>query len=188
MIINRQSLYLFPLVIFAILLVFLWKGLSLDPHKLPSALLNKPMPPFQLSTVQMPTQLLTDKNLRGHVVLLNVWATWCVSCRAEHPVLMDIARDYSIPIYGIDYKDNRLSTLEWLQQLGNPYTAIGFDGAGNVAIDWGVYGTPETFIIDKEGIIRYKFIGPLTEDAWQNELLPIVQGLQRRSLVTHEGV
>ena len=178
LLINRQFLFVFPLILFAILIVFLWRGLSLDPHKLPSVLLNKPIPQFQLSSVQNQEQLFTDKNLQGQVSLLNVWATWCVSCREEHPVLMDIARNYSVPIYGFDYKDNRASALQWLQQWGNPYTMVGFDGAGNVAIDWGVYGTPETFIIDKEGVIRYKFIGSLTEDAWQNELLPIVQKLE----------
>ena len=138
--------------------MFLWKGLSLDPHKLPSALLNKSVPQFQLSTVQDSGQMFTDRNLHGQISLLNVWATWCSSCREEHPVLMDIERDYQIPIYGFDYKDQRISAIQWLQQLGNPYTLIGFDNSGSVAIDWGVYGTPETFIIDKNGIIRYKFI------------------------------
>lgn len=181
MLFKRQLLFIFPLFVFTILTVFLWKGLSLDPHKLPSALLNKPVPKFQLTTVSEAGQLFTDRNLHGQISLLNVWATWCSSCRVEHLVLMDIEHDYQIPIYGLDYKDQRLSAIQWLQQVGNPYKLVGFDGSGSVAIDWGVYGTPETFIIDKNGIIRYKFIGPLTQEAWQEELLPIVRGLQEKS-------
>ena len=176
---NRPFLFILPLFIFAILLVFLWKGLSLDPHKLPSALLNKSVPQFQLSTVQNSQQIFTEKDLNGKISLFNVWATWCESCRDEHSVLMDIERDYQIPIYGLDYKDQRLSAVQWLHQFGNPYKLVGFDGNGTVAIDWGVYGTPETFVIDKSGYIRYKFIGPLTIEAWRDELLPIVRKLQK---------
>lgn len=175
---NRQFLFLLPILIFAFLFLFLWKGLSLDPHKLPSALLNKPVPQFLLGTVLSPNQTFTNKDLRGKITLLNVWATWCVSCRDEHPVLMEIARDYQIPIYGLDYKDQRLSAAQWLHEFGNPYKLVGFDGNGSVAIDWGVYGTPETFVIDKAGFIRYKFIGPLTEDDWQKKVLPVIKGLQ----------
>jgi cytochrome c biogenesis protein CcmG/thiol:disulfide interchange protein DsbE len=164
-----------------ILVVFLWQGLSLDPHKLPSALLNKSVPQFKLSTIQGTDQQFTDQNLRGKISLLNVWASWCMSCRDEHSVLMDIARDYQIPIYGVDYKDQRSAAIEWLQQFGDPYKLVGFDGDGSVAIDWGVYGTPETFVIDKAGVIRYKFIGPLTEEAWQEEILPVVKRLQEKS-------
>lgn len=162
-------------------MVFLWRGLSLDPHKLPSALLNKSVPSFRLTTLQNENQFFTDKNLRGQVALLNVWATWCESCQQEHPILMEITRDYRITVYGLDYKDTRLSAKTFLQQSGNPYSLVGFDGKGNVAIDWGVYGTPETFVIDKSGIIRYKYIGPLTNDVWFNELLPLIKDLQTKS-------
>lgn len=186
--IDRQIVFIFPLLLFSILMVFLWKGLRLDPHKLPSALLNKPVPQFQLTTVQNEDQFFTDKNLRGQVVLLNVWATWCESCQEEHPELMEIARDYRVTIYGLDYKDTRASAKTFLQQYGNPYTLVGFDGDGDVAIDWGVYGTPETFIIDKSGIIRYKYIGPLTDDVWVNNLLPIVKSLQENNSNMRKGI
>ncbi len=162
-------------------MVFLWKGLSLDPHKLPSALLDRPVPFFQLTTLQNEGQFFTNKTLQGRVTLVNVWATWCESCREEHAELLDIARDYQVPIYGLDYKDERDAAKQWLQQFGDPYAMVGFDNNGNVAIDWGVYGTPETFVIDKAGVIRYKFIGPLTDTEWRNELLPVVRKLQENA-------
>lgn len=162
-------------------MVFLWRGLSLDPHKLPSALLNKPVPSFRLTTLQNEYQFFTDKNLKGQVALLNVWASWCESCQEEHSTLLEIAHDNDVSLYGLDYKDTRAAAVTMLQQFGDPYKMVGFDGNGNVAIDWGVYGTPETFVIDKNGIIRYKYIGPLTDAVWVNELLPLIKDLQKKS-------
>lgn len=170
-----------PLIIFIIMVLFFWRGLGLDPHAVPSALINTPTPGFNLNRLEQPGVKLNNKIFKGQVSLLNVWATWCVSCADEHPVLIDIAHSKVVPIYGLDYKDNRQDALSWLKRYGNPYRAIGFDHNGSVAINWGVYGTPETFIIDKEGKIRYKQIGPITTEVWQQKLLPIVKQLQRDS-------
>lgn len=170
-----------PFILFLILVIFFWRGLHIDPRELPSVLINKPAPQIDLPTLQNTKQLLTTKNLMGHVSLVNVWATWCEACAEEHPVLVDIAATKKIMIYGLDYKDQRNAALNWLHNYGNPYHAIGFDEDGMVAINWGVYGAPETFVIDKQGIIRYKFIGPITQVVWQNEILPIVEKLQKVS-------
>ncbi len=170
-----------PLIIFIIMVWFFWSGLSLNPHLVPSALLNTPVPEFNLNRLEQPSVKLTNKIFKDHVSLLNVWATWCVSCADEHPVLIDIAHSKIVPIYGLDYKDDRHDAVAWLKRFGNPYHAIGFDRRGSVAIDWGVYGTPETFIIDKQGRIRYKQIGPITTQLWQQKLLPIVKKLQQES-------
>lgn len=176
---NWQRLGLiFPLIVFILLGVFLWRGLSLHPHRIPSALINKPAPVFTLSDVENTANTFSNKDLIGHVSLVNVWASWCISCRVEHPVLVDIARTSHVPIYGIDYKDSRVNARHWLKTYGNPYTKIGFDPHGNVAINWGVYGTPETFVIDKHGIIRDKFIGPITPNDWKEKLLPEVEKLK----------
>ncbi len=175
---NKSRLqFLAPLVIFIVLAVFLWRGLSLDPRQLPSPLINKPVPTFKLITLEDAQQNFSNKNLLGHVSLVNVWATWCITCQVEHPILMDIAHASPIPIYAIDYKDDRATALKWLQSHGNPYKMVGFDGDGKVSINWGVYGTPETFVVDKKGIIRYKLIGVLTPEVWQHEILPLIDKL-----------
>lgn len=166
-----------PLFIFTALLLFFWRGLHLDPHQLPSALLNQPAPTFDLVTLENPQQHLTQKTFLGQVSLLHVWATWCETCQQEHPLLMDLARQQTIPIYAFDYKDNTAAAKKWLSQYGNPYRAIGFDHNGNVSIDWGVYGTPETFVIDRQGVIRYKVIGPLTRAVWQQSIAPLLKQL-----------
>jgi cytochrome c biogenesis protein CcmG/thiol:disulfide interchange protein DsbE len=167
---KQRFLLLFPLLFFVALAVVLWRGLSLNPQQLPSALINKPIPVFALSELHHPETLFSEHQLYGHVTLLNVWATWCSNCRLEHPVLIDISQTQHIPIYGLDYKDSRTRAIQWLQQYGNPYRAVGFDQEGKVAINFGVYGTPETFIIDQHGIIRFKHIGPITQDVWENEI------------------
>lgn len=168
-----------PIILFLILCFFLWRGLSLNPRELPSPFINKPVPRFSLPELYHPDQKFNSAELQGHVSLLNVFASWCISCRVEHPVLMDLKSQKSVMIYGLDYKDSRNTVLKWLQKSGNPYQKIGFDEMGNTAINLGVYGTPETFVIDKQGIIRYKYIGPITEGVWQSELQPEVQKLAR---------
>jgi len=179
---TKKSLFsLIPLVIFLGVGIFLWRGLNLDPTKVPSVLINKPTPNFSLSTVKDPNKQLTNQLFKGHVSLLNVWATWCVSCRVEHPVLMEIKKLDKVKIYGLDYKDKRPLASKWLEKRGNPYVKSLFDPTGRAAIDWGVYGTPETFIIDKKGFIRYKFIGPMTMQDWQETVYPIVKRLEGKS-------
>lgn len=171
--------YLLPLGIFIVLVAFLGVGLTLDPRRVPSPLVDKPMPPFELPRLKVGDQLISDRDLKGRVSLFNVWASWCVACRQEHPVLLDLARTGEVPIYGLNYKDQRSDALNWLAQLGDPYVATAFDLEGRVGIDWGVYGVPETFVIDPQGIIRYKQIGPVTPKALQEEILPLVRRLQK---------
>ncbi len=167
------------------LAVVLRQGLSLDPRRLPSALINKPLPDFNLATVEGGAPIrFTQKTFLGKVSLLNVWASWCASCQTEHPVLMKIAKTHEVNIYGLDYKDKRADAHRWLKTLGNPYVDVGFDEQGSLGIDLGVYGTPETYIIDQDGIIRYKWVGPLTDAVWEQELLPIVQKLTRGGVST----
>lgn len=170
--------YLLPLALFLALAGLLYKGLSLDPHEVPSPLIGKPAPPFSLPRLKQPGTTLSDADLKGKVWLLNVWATWCVACRAEHPLLMQLAKSRRVEIYGLNYKDKRDDAKRWLVQYGDPYSANAFDADGRVGIDWGVYGTPETFIIDQHGIIRHKHIGPITVDVIRDEILPIVEQLE----------
>jgi len=174
----RHLRYLVPLAIFAVLAAFLYRGLSLDPKLVPSPLVGKPAPAFSLTRLEDPDATITDADLKGKVSLLNIWATWCVSCRAEHEVLVRLAKTGKVDIYGLNYKDDRAQALRWLQQLGNPYVTNAFDQDGRVGIDWGVYGAPETFIIDRQGIIRHKHIGPLTDQIVRDEILPLVTQLQ----------
>ncbi len=173
--------YVIPLVLFVVLVVFLAVGLSLNPRLVPSPLIGKPAPAFTLPEVQDPAKTLSRQDLLGKVSLLNVWASWCVSCRAEHPLLMEIARSGQVQVYGLNYKDQRQDALRWLQSYGDPYLASAFDENGRVGIDWGVYGTPETFVVDRKGTIRYKVIGPVTEEVWEKELLPLVKKLDAES-------
>lgn len=170
--------YLLPLALFLAMAALLYKGLSIDPRHVPSPLVGKPAPAFTLTRLRQPEVTLSDTQLRGEVSLLNVWATWCVSCRAEHGVLMQLAESGRVPIYGLNYKDERPAALRWLAQFGDPYRANAFDADGRVGIDWGVYGTPETFVIDKQGVIRHKYTGPLTREIVQRELLPMIAQLQ----------
>jgi cytochrome c biogenesis protein CcmG/thiol:disulfide interchange protein DsbE len=177
----RYVKYLAPLAIFIVLMAFLYRGLSIDPKLVPSPLIGKPMPAFTLSRLSDPASTISDSELKGDVSLFNVWATWCVSCRAEHEVLVALAKSGKVKIYGLNYKDQRDAARRWLQQLGNPYVANAFDEDGRVGIDWGVYGAPETFVIDREGIIRHKHIGPLTVDVINSEILPLVDQLRSSS-------
>jgi len=169
--------YLTPLVLFLALAALLYRGLALNPREVPSPLIGKPAPEFTLPELKDTSRQLSHSDFLGKVSLLNVWATWCVSCRAEHPLLMQLARQ-GVTIYGLDYKDSREDAKRWLQRFGDPYVANAFDADGRVGIDWGVYGTPETFVIDQHGIIRHKHIGPLTQEAIQREILPLIQKLK----------
>jgi cytochrome c biogenesis protein CcmG, thiol:disulfide interchange protein DsbE len=168
-----------PLAIFAILIGFLYVGLNRDPREVPSPLLDKPAPAFALSQLHDPASQLTNADLKGKVWLLNVWASWCVSCRVEHPLLMQLAASNLVPVYGLDYKDKPDAGRAWLAQNGNPYTLSAVDLDGRVGIDYGVYGVPETFLIDKQGVVRYKQIGPLTVESLQQKILPLVRELQK---------
>jgi cytochrome c biogenesis protein CcmG, thiol:disulfide interchange protein DsbE len=174
----RYLRYLAPLAIFALLVAFLYRGLSLDPKLVPSPLIGKPMPTFTLTRLDNPAATISDADFKGKVTLLNVWATWCVSCRQEHETLVQLAKTGQVDIYGLNYKDNREDAKRWLSRFGNPYVANAFDSDGRVGIDWGVYGAPETFIIDREGIIRHKHIGPLTTEIINDEILPLVAKLK----------
>ncbi len=175
---QKNLLFIIPLAVFAIMVIFLAIGLRLDPREVPSPLIGKPAPTFSLPQVADAGKTLSPADFKGQVVLLNVWASWCVSCRQEHPVLVQLARQQQVALYGLNYKDQRAAANSWLTQFGNPYTASGFDADGRVGIDWGVYGVPETFVIDKAGLIRHKHTGPITPEALENELLPLVRTLQ----------
>jgi len=167
--------YLIPLVLFIAIVGFLWKGLQSDPHQLSSALINKPVAEFSYPSLLNGKKILTQKQFLGHVSLLNIWATWCISCHAEHPVLMDIARSKEVVIYGLDYKDDSTAAKQWLKKYGNPYEDVIADEKGTLAIDFGAYGTPETFVIDGKGIVRYKYVGPISPDAWKDKIEPEVK-------------
>jgi cytochrome c biogenesis protein CcmG, thiol:disulfide interchange protein DsbE len=170
--------FILPLVLFVVLVGFLWHGLSLNPREVPSPLIGKPAPGFELARLDQPAKALSERDLRGQVWLLNVWASWCVSCMDEHPVLVQFSRQNVVPIYGLNYKDKREAALAWLEQHGNPYTLSLSDPDGRVGIDYGVYGVPETYVIDKAGVIRYKRIGPVTQEVLADKILPLVKELQ----------
>ena len=165
--------------IFGGLVALLGYGLTLNPRDVPSPLIGKPAPAFELPQLYEQQKTFSNRDMAGKVWLLNVWASWCVSCRQEHPLLVEFARTNVVPIYGLNYKDTPNDALAWLGQLGDPYTSSVEDRDGRVGIDYGVYGVPETFVIDKVGVIRYKQIGPITPDALKNKILPLVKALQQ---------
>ena len=169
---------LIPLVLFILLVAVLAVGLTRDPSVVESPLVGKPLPQFMLPTLKDPAQVFSSTDLAGQVYLLNVWGSWCIACRDEHPLLMQLAKRKTIPIYGFNYKDTRENALRWLAQFGDPYSRIAFDNDGRTAIDLGVYGAPETFLVDDGGIIVYKHVGPITAGVWQTELLPLINKLQ----------
>ena len=170
---------LIPLGIFLVLVVFLAIGLTRDPREVPSPLINKPAPAFSAPQLQSPDQTFSTKDMLGKVWLLNTWASWCVACRQEHPILMEFAKTKTLPIIGLDYKDKDSEGLKWLARFGNPYDISVTDKDGRIGIDYGVYGVPESFLIDKAGVIRYKQIGPITDDALRDTILPLVRELQK---------
>ncbi|MCD0501409.1 DsbE family thiol:disulfide interchange protein [Bordetella petrii] len=172
----RRLLLLLPLALFLGIAGFLYRGLFLDPARLPSALVGQPFPAFALPALDDPQRNLTQRDILGRPALVNVWATWCPSCRQEHPVLNRLAES-GVLIYGINYKDDRAQARHWLRTLHNPYRLNIEDAAGTLGLDLGVYGAPETFFIDARGVIRNKFVGVIDEATWRDKLAPIYQQL-----------
>jgi cytochrome c biogenesis protein CcmG/thiol:disulfide interchange protein DsbE len=170
--------YIIPLVIFIIMAVFLAVGLNLNPRDIPSPLIDKPAPAFSAPKLGAPSETLSQTDMQGKVWLFNVWASWCVSCRAEHPIMNQLAQQKAAVIVGLNYKDEPDAAKGWLAQLGNPYDVSIMDQDGRIGIDWGVYGVPETFVIDKKGVIRYKHTGPVTAQDVQTIFLPLIAKLQ----------
>ena len=174
-----KAKFLIPLALFGILLGFLAVGLNRDPREVPSPLVNKAAPAFDVPQVDQSDKRFSPADLKGKVWVLNVWASWCVACRVEHPLLVEFSRSHAVPLIGLDYKDKRDDALKFLGQHGNPYDLSAFDGDGRVGIDYGVYGVPETYIIDKNGIIRHKVIGPITAEAMEQTILPLINELKK---------
>ncbi|WP_088282155.1 DsbE family thiol:disulfide interchange protein [Ideonella sp. A 288] len=172
---NKKLLW--PLGIFLVLVAFLGVGLNLNPREVPSPLVGKPAPGFSTASLVAPERVLRKEDMLGKVWLLNVWASWCGACREEHPVLVAYARSGGVPIYGLNYKDQRKDALGWLKDFGNPYVDSLFDLDGRIGIDYGVYGVPETFVIDRAGVIRYKHIGPVTPQVLRDKIEPLLRQL-----------
>ena len=177
---SRRGLSMtLPLSVFVGITILLAIGLTMDPKEVPSPLIDKPVPEFGLPPVQGRRLGLESSDLKGEVSLVNVFASWCVACRQEHPLLMELSRRNLVPIHGLNYKDKPDEAAGWLDALGDPYTHTGADLDGRVGIDWGVYGVPETFVIDKNGNIAYKHIGPISEQDWETKIRPLVEKLQQ---------
>ena len=170
--------FLLPLIIFLVMVGFLAVGLHLDPREVPSPLVGKLAPAFDLPLLDQPEKTFSPKDMLGQVWLLNVWASWCGACREEHPLLVALSKAKLVPLYGMDYKDTRVEAQQWLNEGGNPYVANAMDIDGRVGIDYGVYGVPETYVIDTAGVIAYKQIGPITEQVLRNKIMPLVERLQ----------
>ncbi|HEY6121286.1 MAG TPA: DsbE family thiol:disulfide interchange protein [Pyrinomonadaceae bacterium] len=174
-----MSKFIIPLGLFLVLVAFLAIGLSRDPHEVPSPLINKPAPAFRLPQLKDPTKTFSADDMRGKVWLLNVWASWCITCREEHPLLFEYARSGDVPIYGLNYRDKREDALAWLGELGDPYVLSASDTDARVGINYGVYGAPESYLIDRNGVIRFKQIGPITPDIWQKKIVPLARELNK---------
>lgn len=170
--------YTIPLIIFVGLVLFFAMGLQRNPHHVPSPFINKLAPELGVPRLKAADKMIYREDLLGKPALVNVWASWCVACRAEHQVLLRLAQETDLPIIGLNYKDERAAALQWLANLGNPYTAIAVDVDGQVGFDWGVYGVPESYLLDPQGIIRYKQIGPLTWKIVKEKILPLVQSFE----------
>jgi cytochrome c biogenesis protein CcmG/thiol:disulfide interchange protein DsbE len=169
--------FILPLAVFLVLVGFLAAGLRLNPREVPSPLIGKPAPSFKLPQLHAEQSTISPDDMKGKVWLFNVWASWCVSCRQEHPLLVELARSNKLPIIGLNYKDERDAGKAWLSEHGDPYILSAFDRDGRVGIDYGVYGVPESFLIDKNGVIRHKHIGPLTPQALEEKILPMAKEL-----------
>jgi cytochrome c biogenesis protein CcmG, thiol:disulfide interchange protein DsbE len=165
---------------FLVLVGLLAVGLRLDPREVPSPLIGKPAPAFELPLLQQPDKSFSQKDMLGTVWVMNVWASWCPPCLVEHPVVSEIARSGIAPVVGLNYKDAREDALPWLKRNGDPFKVIVYDAAGRIAIDYGVYGVPETYVIDRNGVIRYKRVGPLTPEIVQKKLRPLIEELSKR--------
>jgi cytochrome c biogenesis protein CcmG, thiol:disulfide interchange protein DsbE len=167
--------YLVPVGVFAALVAFLYFGLGRDKETLPSPLIGKPAPIFELPRVDDPSRKISNRDFAGKPYALNVWGTWCVGCRQEHDTLLEIARRAEVPLVGLDWNDDLKMAQRWLRELGDPYVVTAYDGEGRAAIDWGIYGAPETFLIDAKGIIVQKYVGPLTLDIWERDFVPLIE-------------
>ncbi|HSI53840.1 MAG: DsbE family thiol:disulfide interchange protein [Ramlibacter sp.] len=174
-----KAKFLIPLALFGVLVAFLAVGLNRDPHQVPSPLVNKAAPAFKVPQLIAAEQQFSPADMKGQVWMLNVWASWCVACRVEHPLLVQIGASKVVPLIGLDYKDKRMEALGFLSKHGDPYNLSAFDPDGKVGIDYGVYGVPETFIIDKNGVIRHKQIGPITPEALEKTILPLINELKK---------
>ncbi len=175
----KRLVYVLPLLVLGILVVYFAIGLTKDPRKLPSTLLDRPVPEFALPAVEGRDRALSSNDLMGEVSLVNVFASWCIECRVEHPLLMGLAERGAIPIHGLNYKDKPKDAARWLDTLGDPYARTGADLDGRVGIDWGVYGVPETFLVDARGRVVYKHIGAITPEIWEDTLWPLVEELRK---------
>lgn len=175
----RRLAYIVPIVLFVVLVGFFMRGLSLDPTKVPSPLIDKPVPDFALPPLSAAKAGLAKADLTGRVTVVNFFSSWCIPCRAEHPILMELARQPGVTLVGVDYKDQPSEALAWLQRLGDPFSRIGADHDGRVSIDWGVYGVPESYVVDARGIIRHKQVGPFTEADVAKTLLPLLKELSK---------
>lgn len=171
--------FILPFVVFMILAAFMYVGLGLNPHEVPSPLVGKPAPAFTLPQLHDPKKQFSSQDMKGKVWMLNVWASWCVSCKEEHSLLVALAEQKILPIYGLDYKDKREDAELWLKKGGDPYTLVVMDSEGRIGIDYGVYGVPETYVIDKKGVIRHKQIGPITSQSLSETILPLVAKLEK---------
>jgi len=176
---KRIAFFLVPLLGFLVLAAFLLRGLWLNPREVPSPLIGKPAPVFEKAKLAQPNEMFSSKEMAGQVWILNVWASWCTPCRVEHPLMNELASKKIVPIIGMNYKDTPEAGRKWLAELGDPYDIVFIDYDGKLGIDFGVYGVPETFVIDKQGIIRYKHIGPVTAEAMAKKIVPLVQELQK---------
>lgn len=174
----RVLKFAIPLGVFFLLAAFFAVGLNRDPRTVPSPFIDKPAPAFRLEQLHDSRLAFAPGDMKGKVWMLNVWASWCVSCRVEHPLLVELARRKVVPIVGLNYKDRREDGVQWLAKFGDPYTLSAHDVEGQVGIDYGVYGVPETFVIDKQGVIRHKQIGPITPDSLENVILPLIRKLE----------
>jgi cytochrome c biogenesis protein CcmG/thiol:disulfide interchange protein DsbE len=176
---KRAVWFLLPLAAFLVLAAFLFRGLTLNPREVPSPLIGKTAPAFERPQLHDAAKTFSQKDLAGQVWLLNVWASWCAACREEHPILVELAKQKAVPIVGLNYKDAPEDAKAWLKQFGDPYALSVVDRDGRVGIDYGVYGVPETFLIDANGVIRHKQIGPITPEAWEKTILPKLEALRK---------
>lgn len=180
---KKQVYYALPLLLFLVMGALFWKALSHDPSLLPSARIGKAVPVFELSLLDAADKKVTQDKFLGQVSLLNVWATWCPSCRVEHPMLLDIANQ-GVPIRGLNYKDERGAAQAYLRDFGNPYEWVIYDERGSLGLDLGVYGAPETYVIDREGFVRFRYVGVVSADVWLNEIKPIVDELNQQAVLS----
>lgn len=174
----KKTYLAFPFIFFVLIISVLWRGLNLHPNLIPSPLINKPAPFLSLPNLFDSKKMVANKNWLGHVVLVNVWASWCTACAEEQATLVHLAADEHLFFIGLNYKDDNFSAKQWLKLRGNPYQMVAVDQSGMTAIDWGVYGVPETFVLDKKGVVRYKQIGPINAETWINHLKPLLMQLQ----------